>query len=106
MEGVRAKAANCLRCGYRLDGLVIRSGAIVCPECGHASRFAMKPGRSWLRAIVGSVMISVVVVIGIVVVFVWPQWVYAVMAAAVVIAFACAAAGWVLARVRGGSSKG
>jgi len=105
MDGVRIKASNCLRCGYRLDGLAIRSGVIVCPECGHRSQFAMTPGHSWLRAIAGAVLIVVLIVLGLVVLFAWPHWAYAAMGAAVLIAFALSAAVWVLGRVRGGRQK-
>lgn len=38
-EGVRPKNAACVKCAYVFGGVAIRSGVIVCPECGHQNRF-------------------------------------------------------------------
>lgn len=52
LDGLRPRAAVCLRCGYQFNGIPISAGAITCPECGHRSHFdppAPKPSGRSLR---------------------------------------------------------
>jgi hypothetical protein len=45
LDGIRPKAAFCSRCGYRFGGVPIQHGIIICPECGHTTRFALESPR-------------------------------------------------------------
>ncbi|MBM4107432.1 MAG: hypothetical protein FJ255_01240 [Phycisphaerae bacterium] len=63
-RGVRPTQALCEKCGYQFGGIEIEpGGVIVCPECAHVTRFALRtperrPARwAWLAAGVVLIMI-------------------------------------------------
>ncbi len=75
LDGVRPRAAECVHCGYRFNGIPIRHAAIVCPECGRTTTFFLKTltdhdrteallrsrTRAWLAILAGAALFAAVV---------------------------------------------
>lgn len=48
-EPIRLKHSVCTECGYQMDGVELRGGVAICPECGHANIIGFGVARQSLR---------------------------------------------------------
>lgn len=101
-EPVRLRGALCERCGYHFRGLTASSRGALCPECGHPNAFSLPPSdrRYHLSWFIAAPILSLVIGTAFILMFAAPLYLYAGLAALLVLAFAASLVAWCIRRAR------